>query len=184
LRIRLPWGRKPHDVISISLLAWKATSAVLTVVTLVFSYLTAAAELQSAKCAGQTWLLGHRAGISDSFGLGIVSFIAAVGFIIVVRSSRVKQTIAQNDWEVLRLGPIRVSSGVFLIFSVLVGGLVSFGSMTWVTVKRYDAIASYCQSAMGVEFEGGSGTPAAASFEARHSASKTRVNALMARTSG
>ena len=136
---------QPRDIVAISIFVWKTAIVVLTIVTSIFSFL-AALDAQSAKCAGNAWLVGYRSGISDFAAFPLISGIAAIAFIIVLTAKKVKQYVLRDEREIFGYKSIRVTYGVSVFCLTLVFGLVVFGMPTTFSVERYKVIAAYCRS--------------------------------------
>jgi hypothetical protein len=133
-----------YDAVSVSLLLWRTAVVIITIVTSVFATLTAITAAQSSKCAGQVWLLGFRSETSDFLAPAIMSIFWAAGAMIVLKSEKVRQHNNHYNWEVFRFGSARLSFGISVYYSVLIGVLILFVMLTWISITRYVAIASYC----------------------------------------
>lgn len=145
MMLRLLGLNQPRDFFTISIFAWRTAIVILTIVTSIFSFL-AALDAQSAKCAGNAWLVGYRSGISDFAAFPLISAIGAVGFIVVLTAEKVKPYIKRDEREILGFKSIRITYGMFVFCLMLLFGLVFFGMQSKVSVQRYNVIAAYCRS--------------------------------------
>jgi hypothetical protein len=145
MMLRLPRLSRPRDPVAISIFAWKTAIVILTILTSIFSFL-AALDAQSAKCAGNAWLVGYRSGISDFAAFPLISGIMAVAFIVVLTTEKVKQRVLRDEREIFAFKSVRFTNGMFLFCVTLFCGLIIFGIPARFSVERYSAIAAYCGS--------------------------------------
>jgi hypothetical protein len=134
-----------RDAISLSLFTWKVTIATLAIITSIFCYLTVI-DAQTARCAGQSWLLGQRSGTLDLLAPAILSVGGAIALAIRGTPEKIRQYLFLWSYEVFRLRSIRITYGTITVTLPLIAFLIFFGMLTWISAKRYNAIAYYCQA--------------------------------------
>ncbi len=145
---RAPQTERSYDVIDMLLLVWRAMMILLAGVFAIYGYLTVVAA-ETAKCAGQPWIAGYWAGSEFKLALLPLTAIWAIAWTLVhYRRARIIELLSAAYYRrtVLSLGPIRITTGMLLVSGTLAGPIL-FAWPTEFLVRRYHAIAAYCQTA-------------------------------------
>src|SRR6266852_1591437 len=143
-----PGTERSYDVLDILLLVWRAGMILLAGVFAIYGYLTVVAA-ETAKCAGQPWIAGYWAGSELKLALLPLTAIWAIAWALVhFRRARINELLSaayySRTWFLL--GPIRITTGMLVLFGGILGGpILSAGPME-LLVRRYHAIADYCQA--------------------------------------
>jgi len=114
--------------------------------TSVLSYLTAVSA-ESPGCAGQQMLLGYRNGFSDFLAWPLLSVFWLIPIAMSRKSQRIADVFTNYDVPVFEFVSLRLTFGMFVIYSSLLGFVAFIGLMTQESVTRYGAISNYCHSA-------------------------------------
>src|SRR5713226_5546855 len=143
-----PGTERSYDVLDILLLVWRAGMILLAGVFAVYGYLTVVAA-ETAKCAGQPWIAGYWAGGVFKLSLLPLTGILAIAWILFhFRRARINELLSaayySRTW--FRLGPIRITTGMLVLFGGTLGCPTLLARPTELLVRRYHAIADYCQA--------------------------------------
>jgi hypothetical protein len=113
--------------------------------TVIFSYLTFASA-ESTGCAGRDILSGyHRV---DFWTLSLFSVLALVPIAMCRNNQKVADVFANYDAPVFEFSSLRITFGMLVIYSSLLGFVACIGFMTMESITRYAAISHYCYSAV------------------------------------
>jgi uncharacterized membrane protein YedE/YeeE len=121
------------------------TAAAFACATSVFSYLAWTSATLPA-CAELNPIGEYRSAASDFWALPLFSALVAV---VVEKSRRDRRTFQQLnnlDMTVFELLTVRVTLGMFLVYSVLFGMVATSATMTSFSAKRYAAMSTQCGS--------------------------------------
>jgi len=143
-----PGTERSYDVLDILLLVWRAGMILLAGVFAIYGYLSVVAA-ETEKCAGQPWIAGYWAGSELKLALLPLTAIWAIAWALVhYRRARIIELLSAAYYRriVLSLGPIRLTAGMLLVSGTLAGPIL-FAWPTELLVRRYHAIADYCQTA-------------------------------------
>jgi hypothetical protein len=145
---RAPQTERSYDTLDILLFVWRAGMILFAGVIGVYGYLTVAAA-ETSKCAGLPWIAGYWAGGVFKLSLLPLTGILAIAWALVhYRRARIIELLSAAYYRriVLSLGPIRLTAGMLLLSGTLAGPIL-FAGPTELLVRRYHAIADYCQTA-------------------------------------
>jgi len=145
---RAPETERSYDAIDVLLFVWRAVMILLAGVIGTYGYLTVVTA-ETAKCAGQPWLAGYWAGSAFKLSLLPLTSIVAIAWILVhFRRARINELLSaahySRTW--FRLGPIRITTGMLVLFGGTLGCPILLARPTEFYVTRYHAIADYCQT--------------------------------------
>ena len=107
----------------------------------------ASVSAASPGCSERDLIEGYRNGTSDFWALPLFSLFAVVVVAKVRKNPKTIALLERLDVLIFELGSLRVTYGMFLVYSVLFGFVAIGASMTDFSVKRYLAISTYCQRA-------------------------------------
>jgi hypothetical protein len=113
--------------------------------TSVFSYLAWTSAILPT-CAELNPIGGYRSAASDFWALPLFSALVAAIVEKSRRDQRTFQAFKNLDVTVFELSAIRVTLGMFLVYSALFGMVAISATMTWYSAKRYATISTQCES--------------------------------------
>jgi hypothetical protein len=113
--------------------------------TTLFSYL-AAASAESPRCAGQTWLAGHRVGVDIFVGFPFFCAFCAIPLLLARKNEQICALLASFDIKVFEFASFRLTYGEFLVYSSLFGFVAMSGLVTAHSFTLYMTISEYCHS--------------------------------------
>ena len=116
---------------------------------LLLAFLTVLAT-GASKCTGRHLIEDHRVAMLDLMALPLFSALVLWMVVLWARRPETRQIVEELDVVVFELSFVRITYGVFLAYSVLLGILGMSGSTVIISALRYGAVSKYCSASLGL----------------------------------